>query len=95
MSRVIELARLLSSGALAQSRLADHSGVILDLDSLAVFSVNDTGMCLVEGLREGIEDHQGLVQRVMEEFDVDEDVARADVDRFVDQLGRCLADRRV
>jgi hypothetical protein len=94
MRRVVELARLLSSEALNQSRLADHSGVILDPDSLEVFSVNETGMCLVEGLRAGIEDHHGLVRRVVEEFDVDEDRARADVDRFVDELARYLVDRR-
>jgi K+-sensing histidine kinase KdpD len=94
MRRVVELARLLSSEALSQSRLADHSGVILDLDSLEVFSVNETGMCLIEGLREGIEDYQNLVRRVVEEFDVDEAVARADVARFVDELARYLVDRR-
>jgi hypothetical protein len=95
MRRSVDLSRLLSSDAVSQTRLADHSGVILDIDSLRVFSVNPTGMCLVEALRDGIDDHEGLVHRVIEEFDVDRDTAAKDVDAFVEELARYLVDRRV
>jgi hypothetical protein len=93
--RTVDLSRLLSSESVSQTRLADHSGVILDIDSLQVFSVNDTGMCLVEALRDGIGDHDGLVKRVVEEFDVDWETAARDVDAFVEELARYLVDRRV
>lgn len=91
----VDLSRLLSSDAVSQTRLADHSGVILDIDSLRVFSVNQTGMCLVEALRDGVEDHEGLVSRVVEEFDVDADTAAKDVDAFIEELAHYLVDRRV
>jgi hypothetical protein len=94
MRRAVNLSRLLSSDAISQTRLADHSGVILDIDSLQVFSVNDTGMCLVEALRNGIDDHQGLVNCLVEEFDVDRETAAGDVDAFVEELTRYLVDRR-
>ena len=95
MRRAVDLSRLLSSDAISQTRLADHSGVILDIDSLQVFSVNETGMCLVEALRDGVDDHEGLVRRIVEEFDTDPDEAAADVDSFVEELSRYLVDRRV
>ena len=94
MRQAVDLSRLLSSEAVSQTRLADHSGVILDIDSLQVFSVNDTGMCLVEALRDGVDDHEGLVQRIVEQFEVDRERAASDVDAFVDELARYLVDRR-
>jgi hypothetical protein len=94
MRRAVDLSRLLSSKAVSQTRLADQSGVILDIDSLQIFSVNDTGMCLVEALRDGVEDHDGLVQRIVDEFEVDPETAASDVDAFVDELARYLVDRR-
>jgi hypothetical protein len=94
MRRAVDLSRLLSSEAVSQTRLADHSGVILDIDSLRVFSVNETGMCLVEALRDGVDDHDGLVGRIVAEFDVDREEAAADVDSFVAELSRYLVDRR-
>lgn len=94
MRRTVDLSRLLSSAAISHTRLADRSGVILDIDSLQVFSLNDTGMCLVEALRDGIDDHDGLVSRVVEEFEVDQETASGDVDAFVEELARYLVDRR-
>jgi hypothetical protein len=94
MRRAVDLSRLLSSEAISQTRLADHSGVILDIDSLQVFSVNDAGMCLIEALRDGIDDHEGLVRRIVEEFEVDRETASGDVDGFVEELAQYLVDRR-
>ena len=94
MRRTVDLSRLLSSEGVSQTRLADHSGVILDVDSLRVFSVNDTGMSLVEALRDGVDDHEGLVRRLVAEFEVDEATAAADVDAFVEELAHYLVDRR-
>ena len=94
MRRAVDLSRLLSSEAISHNRLVDHSGVILDIDSLQVFSVNDTGMCLVEALRDGIDDHEGLVQRIVDEFEVDREAASDDVNAFVEELAQYLVDRR-
>ena len=95
MRRSVDLSRLLSSEAISQTRLADQSGVILDVDSLQVFSVNDTGMCLVEALKDGVDDHDGLVKRLVGEFAIDEETAAADIDAFVEELAHYLMDRRV
>jgi len=95
MRRAVDLSRLLSSEAISQTRLADQSGVILDIDSLQVFSVNDTGMCVVEALRDGIDDHEGLVRRIVDEFEIDPETASGDVDAFVEELAHYLVDRRV
>ena len=92
--RAVDLSGLLSSEAVSQTRLADHSGVILDFDSLQVYSVNDTGKCLVEALRDGVEDHEGLVRRLVEELEVEPEEAASDVDLFVEELARSLVDRR-
>jgi len=94
MRRAVNLSSLLSSEGISHTRLADHSGVILDIDSLQVFSVNDTGMCLVEALRDGIDDHEGLLQRIVDEFEVDRETAAGDVDAFVEELAQYLVDRR-
>jgi hypothetical protein len=94
MRRAVDLSRLLSSEGISHTRLADHSGVILDIDSLQVFSVNDTGMCLVEALRDGVDDHEGLVRRIVDDFEVDRETAAADVDAFVEELAQYLVDRR-
>jgi hypothetical protein len=56
--------------------------------------VNDTGMCLVEALRDGIGDHEGLVRRIVDEFEVDRETAAGDVDAFVEELAQYLVDRR-
>jgi hypothetical protein len=94
MTRMVDLARLLSSKDVSQTRLVDRSGVLLDAEALRVFSVNDTGMCLIEALQSGVDDHDGLVQRLMEEFAVDAEIAARDVDAFVVELARQLDNER-
>jgi hypothetical protein len=66
--------------------MVDNSGVILDVDSLQVLSLNETGLFLVEALRNGVDDRCGLVKRLVEEYEIDESTAKADVDSFVDEL---------
>ncbi len=92
--RAVDLSRLLSSKAISQTRLADHSGVILDIDAFEVFSINESGVYLVEALRDGVDDHRGLVEHLMEVFEVDEETAARDVDAFVEELAHYLVDRR-
>jgi hypothetical protein len=51
-------------------------------------------MCLIEALREGADDHEGLVRRIVDEFEVDPETASGDVDAFVEELAQFLVDRR-
>jgi len=72
--------------------MVDNSGVILDVDSLQVLSLNETGLVLVEALRDGVDDRRGLVRRLVEEYEIDEATAMADVDSFVAGLTPFLMD---
>ncbi len=94
MSNLIELSRLLASEEFTQTKLADETGVILDVDSLQVFTLNETGMFLVEVLRDGVTTREGLVERMIEDFEVDEGTAGADVDAFVGELAEWLILKR-
>jgi hypothetical protein len=90
----VDLSRLLSSEELTQTRLADATGVILDVDTLQVFSLNETAMFLVEAMRGGATTREALVARLVEEFEVDETTAGADIDAFIAELVRHLVERR-
>ena len=90
MSTLDALAGLLASGELTQKTLADGTGVILDVESLQVFTLNETGMFLVEALTEGAASVDELADRLTDEFDVDRATARADVEVFVGGLEGCF-----
>lgn len=94
MKRVIDLSSLFASDQLTQTRLADETGVILDVDSLQAYSLNATGMFLVEAMRAGATTREHLVQSLVERYDVDRATASDDVDRFVDQLVAHLLEAR-
>ena len=94
MSRIADLSELLGSDQLTQSKLADETGVILDLDSLQVLTLNETGMFLVEELGAGARSRDELIARLVAEFEVDEETAADDVDAFVEQLAHELLERR-
>ncbi|MGM0556772.1 MAG: PqqD family protein [Myxococcota bacterium] len=73
-----------------EQRLRDlaisDSGFIFDPYSGATFSVNPTGVEIVEGLREGLE-REALVERLQETFEVaDLDDPERDLDEFVGML---------
>jgi len=87
-----DLSRLLSSERLTTTRLADDSGVLLDTTTLQVLSVNETGQVLVEALQSGASTGEELTARLVEELDVDDASARHDVDAFLEELRRLLAD---
>ena len=50
-----------------------------------VINLNETGAFLWRNLSEG-KDEQGLVDALLGEYEVSEDVARADVKKFIDKL---------
>ena len=95
MSKLEELSRLLASeDEFTQQKLADETGVILDVDSLQVFSLNETGQFLVDCLKDGVASEGGLVTRLVDEFEVDETTAKSDVGEFVAALDRYLIEKR-
>ena len=94
MNQIEELARMLATDELTTTKLVDGTGVILDVDSLQVFTLNETGMFLVEALGEGVADREGLVARLVESFEVEDDVAGEDVDAFIGDLGTFLVEKR-
>ena len=90
MAGLAELADLLRSDRMTRTALADGSGVVLDVQGLAVYSFNETGLFLVEAVCEGAADSDDLVARLMDAFEVDEATARADVDAFIAELSALL-----
>ena len=66
--------------------LADE-GVLLHLGERKYFSVNDTGLTMLEAMREP-KSLDELVQCVLAEYDTTAEAARASAQTFVD---RCLA----
>ena len=90
MAGLAELADLLRSDRITRTALADGSGVVLDVQGLAVYSFNETGLFLVEAVCEGAADSDDLVARLMDAFEVDEATARADVDAFIAELSVLL-----
>lgn len=88
MSPAERIAERLATGELTITRLVDGSGVILDVDGLAVFSVNETGMFLVERLKEGVTDPDELSRMVAADFEVEPEQAADDVEAFLTELAR-------
>ena len=94
MSSVRELAQSLASPRLTRTALADGSGVLLDVDGLTVYSLNETGMMIVEAICDGIVDEDALVARLVERFDVDAENAGNDLASFVAGLSETFAKHR-
>lgn len=59
--------------------------VILDFDSSTYFSARDSAATIVQTLVAGASP-EALVERLVSRYDVTEEVAGADVRRFLDQL---------
>ncbi len=62
-----------------------ESGFVFDPYSGATFSVNATGLCLLEGMKSGL-DRNGLIERLEESFDVEDAELGRDVDEFLELL---------
>jgi len=89
-----KLAAMLADDELTTTKLVDGTGVILDVDTLQVFTLNETGMFLVEAMGEGVDERDELVARLVATFEVEDDVAADDVDAFIGELATFLLDTR-
>jgi hypothetical protein len=90
VSDIEQLAAMLAGDQLTTTKLVDGTGVILDVDSMQVFTLNETGMFLVEQMRDGATEGRSLVEKLVEAFDVEDGLAAADVDTFVGDLAGFL-----
>ena len=91
MSDLKGIAAILRSDRITHTELADHTGVLLDVDGLNILSLNGAGMFIVKAIYDGVHDIDLLVSEVVEEFDVDAEAARGDIEAFVSKLSRILA----
>ena len=73
-----------NSRTLADLAISDN-GFIFDPLAGATFSVNPTGLCVLQLLKEGLSQHD-IAQRLVERFDKATSDAARDVDEFVRQL---------
>jgi len=91
MAGIAEIAEFLRSDRVTRTALSDGSGVVLDVEGLAVYSLNETGMFLVNALCDGAADADALASKMVEAFEVDEVTAREDVAEFIAALSKLLA----
>jgi len=91
---IADLRRLLGSDEVTQTTLSDETGVILDVDSLRVFSLNETGNFLLGAIRNGVLDEEELAALVSDEFEVSTDQALTDIRRFVEAASEFLLRQR-
>jgi Coenzyme PQQ synthesis protein D (PqqD) len=85
-----EITEFLAWPQLAETKLEDGSGVLLDIEGHQVLSLNEAGMFLVSVLRDGTASTQALVQRLMEQFEVDNALAVNDVEGFLADFSRII-----
>lgn len=64
---------------------SDGETVLLDLHSSTYFVLNESGTCLLPLLLRGAERRE-LLSALIETFDVEQEQAEADLDRFVEDL---------
>ena len=68
-----------------RSLALNPDGFVFDPTTGESFTMNDTGLAILEGLREGASPME-LVGRLTENFEVSEQDATRDVDDFLDHL---------
>jgi hypothetical protein len=86
MTDLAKLAAFITSDRITRTSLADGTGVLLDVEGLHVYSLNETGNFLVERLCEGAASEDELALAVVREFEVDEATALADTRAFLADL---------
>jgi hypothetical protein len=75
----------LRSETVVWSKLGDDV-VMLELESSSYFTVRGSGTVIIERLADGATE-ESLVESVTSRFEVDVDTAKADVARFLKELG--------
>ena len=73
------------------TRLQDESGVLLNSEDLLVFTLNETGLFLLEAIEEGkAVSEADLAELLTQKFEVSEGQARQDIREFVEDLKEAI-----
>ncbi len=93
-AQIQALAGRLLSQDLSLTRLADGSGVLLDLSGQQILALNETALHLLEALRATPgATREGLLLGITSAFEVSHETAGSDLERFLDRLDEVLAHR--
>jgi len=68
------------------TELGDGTGVLLDLESLFYFTLNQAGLVVWRGLEKGARTVDALAALLVEQFEVEAPRARADVQKALEDL---------
>jgi hypothetical protein len=90
-SDVKRLATALRGGDLAWARLEDGTAVIVDARGQNVLTLNETGLLLVDALRQGAASEEDLAATLVRSYEVDAATAAADARAFLERLGSAFA----
>ena len=90
MSRLRQLREVLASDRCTRRRLADGSGVLVDVERMRVLTLNETGMLLLEEIAAGADSAGALERRLTTDFEIDAGTARRDVEELLGELERLL-----
>ncbi len=90
MSQFETLVTTLRGERYTLTKLADATGVLLNVDARVVYTLSETGVFLVEGILGGAATTEELVAALVTAFEVDELTATKDVTRFLEDLGARL-----
>ena len=76
----------LTGDAYPLTKLADGTGILLDLSGMQVLSLNVSATYVVEAIRQGERSMEGLARLVARAFEVPEDAARLDIEMLLSTL---------
>ena len=85
-----QLRQHLDRGRLTISRLDDGSGVVLDVERERLFTLNATGLGIIQAAADGADDETAVVETLVARFEVNAADARKDLERFLADLIRAL-----
>lgn len=81
----------LESGRLMLTPLPDGTSVMLDVDSLQVYSLNETARFIVESIGKGSATADDLAAALTTHFEIDEATARRDLEVLLAALAGVLS----
>ena len=92
-SKLDQASKLVNSEALSHTRLADNTGVILDINGRQVLSLNESGMLLLDQIKASPCELDDLVKSLTDEYDISKDIAQADIDTFLSEIIDALGEK--
>ncbi len=85
-----QLSEQLKQGRLSLTVMDDGSGVLLDVKEEALFSLNPTGLFLIQQLQDGEASLEMLAAALADQFQIDGAQARQDAEQFLNDLSAAL-----